>query len=273
MTHSNIKIERLADLPFYTEGPAMDKDGNLYYTTLSGGLIWKRDKEGRNTKWAQMPCPNGQFIVYNGEHIICDSNQGTIKRFTADGVFIKDEISGQCAGTKVTTPNDLVADNMGNIFFTNSVRHVGKVFLLGASGEERILAQGLDYPNGLVLSLDQQLLYVAESFQNRILKIDLKNNHREKIKVSVLAELPRNKSGREQDNLPDGIALDCEGNLWVAHYGMQALQVLSPKGKWLLSVDTGIPLTSNLIFIDTKTLFVTGGYQEPGPGAISKISL
>ncbi|HEX3934340.1 MAG TPA: SMP-30/gluconolactonase/LRE family protein, partial [Puia sp.] len=80
-------------------------------------------------------------------------------------------------------------------------------------------------------------------------------------------------SGKEQDNLPDGMTLDDDENLWVAHYGMQAIHKLSPGGNLLLSVNTTIPFTSNLTFSDERTLIVTGGYGEPGPGALCRICL
>ncbi len=60
--------------------------------------------------------------------------------------------------------------------------------------------------------------------------------------------------------------------VWVAHYGMQAIQVLSPEGALLASFDTALPLTSNLCFVSDqlhrKSVLITGGYAEPGPGAV-----
>ena len=49
-------------------------------------------------------------------------------------------------------------------------------------------------------------------------------------------------------NQPDGMALDLEGRLWVAHYGMKAVHVLSPAGKLLGTYDGGNVTTSNVCF-------------------------
>ena len=134
---------------------------------------------------------------------------------------------------------------------------------MGTDGRQQILAANLDYPNGIVLSHDQSVLYVAESYKNRIIKIDLESPGLAKGGANVFAELPRHQSGEEQANLPDGLTLDNEGNLWVAHYGMQAVHKLSPQGMLLSSTDTTLPLTSNLVFADEKTLIITGVIRRP----------
>jgi gluconolactonase len=85
--------------------------------------------------------------------------------------------------------------------------------------------------------------------------------------VQVFADLPAHPSGNEIDNLPDGMDIDSNGNLWIAHYGMGAIQVLSPEGRLLHTIDTHLPLTSN-IFLTAEKAIITGGYAEPGPGAV-----
>lgn len=266
-------ITNIINLPFYTEGPAMDSKGNIYCTTLSGGSIIKIDAQDKITEWALSPCPNGQIILPGDDHLICDVTLRAIRRFDPHGRCIKNEMMGYCAGMPVFCPNDLIADAGQNIYFTDSIRDQGKVYFLGADGQQRMLAGNLDYPNGLVLSSDQKTLYVAESYKNRIIKIGLKSPGQAKGGVDVFAGLPENLSGKEQDNLPDGITLDDNKNLWVAHYGMQAIHKLSPEGKLLCSIDTTMPFTSNLIFAGEQTVIVTGGFGEPGPGAICKIAI
>lgn len=267
------RIEKIADLPFYTEGPAIDSKGNIYCTTLAGGSILKIDAQDKITEWAQSACPNGQIILSGDEHLICDIKLGAIRRFDSHGRFVKNEVEGYCSGIPVYSPNDLVTDSDGNIYFTDSIRNKGKVCFLGIDGQQRILVGNLDYPNGLVLSYDQKVLYVAESYKNRIIKIDLESPGLAKGSTNVFAELPRHHSSKEQDNLPDGLTLDNNKNLWVAHYGMQAIHKLSPKGRLLFSINTTMPFTSNLVFADERTLIITGGYGEPGPGALFKIYL
>jgi gluconolactonase len=268
-----MRVEKIGDLPFYTEGPAMDSKKNMYCTTLSGGAILKINTENKITEWAYSECPNGQIVLRDDDHLVCDVKLAAIRRFDSNGKFIKNEIEKYCADIEVYCPNDLITDSSGNIYFTDSIRDKGKVCFLGVNGEQSILANNLDYPNGLVLSFDQKTLFVAESYKNRVIKIALERPDKTKVLIDVFADLPTHSSGKGIDNLPDGLTLDQDGNLWVAHYGMQAIHKLSPEGKLLTSIDTNMPFTSNLFFCNLKTILVTGGYGEPGPGGLFKVFL
>ncbi|WP_421826361.1 SMP-30/gluconolactonase/LRE family protein [Larkinella sp.] len=273
----NHTVEKLLNLPFYTEGPAVDRAGNRYVTTLTGGEIIRLDRTRDYTVWAKTACPNGQVVLPNGEHWVCDPKQAAISRFGSDGAFQGSLIQGICASLDVQSPNDLVIDTRHNLYFTDSIRRDGKVFFVGADGTERLVADGIDYANGLVLSADETKLYVAESYQNRVLVIELAEPGIPKSPATVFANLPAHPSGNPIGNLPDGLALDQQGRVWVAHYGMQAIQVVSARGEWLFSLDTTLPLTSNLCFLEDQlerqTLLVTGGYGEPGPGGVVLITV
>lgn len=265
------QAKKIADLPFYTEGPAIDSRGVLYLTTLGGGEVLQMDGEGRLRPWAHSPCPNGQIIVEHDEHLLCDVKLVALRRFDARGRLLGTVIEGRCDGVPFACPNDLIADAAGNLYFTDSVRHSGKLCFLGKDGRQRVLADGLDYPNGLVWVEAISCLFVAESYRNRILRIPLASAGQVSGPPSVFAELPQHLSGRPEDNLPDGLALDGQGRLWVAHYGMGAVQVLSPEGRLLATLDTGMPLTSNILFDRHGTAWITGGYGEPGPGGLVSI--
>lgn len=268
---TNSKIKKIANIPFYTEGPAIDSLGNLFFTTLAGRNILKMDTSGKIFEWGASECPNGQIILPNDDHLICDVELSAIRRFDSNGRFVKNEIEGLCSEEAVYVPNDLIADASGNIYFTDSIRHTGKVFFLGTDGQQHVLLTDLDYPNGLVLSQDEQCLYVAESYKNRIILIELEKPGKIKGTFRVFATLPQNKSG--EYNMPDGLAIDRQGNIWVAHYGMQAVQLLSPEGELLHSINTGVPFTSNLTFMNDEVLYITGGFGEPGPGILLKYML
>lgn len=267
----NYQVNKLIDLPFYTEGPVVDKEGNYYFTTLAGASIMKLSPTGVITTWAQTPCPNGQLILSNGDHLICDSQTGCIVRFDAHGHFIQQETPTIIQGEKVNVPNDLVTDSLGNLYFTDSVRHDGRVFFKGMDGSLKIIAESLDYPNGIALSVDESKLFVAESYKNRIIQMDIVSPGIVNAPHSIFAELPIHISGNSIDNLPDGITVNKNGLMAVAHYGMQAVYILSTTGKVERVFDTTMPNTSNVIFLDDQTLLVTGGYGEPGPGAVVTI--
>lgn len=269
-------IEQSISLDFYSEGPSIGPSGEQYVTCLTGQQILQVFKDGRVSPWAKGDCPNGQIILPNGEHWVCESQTGCISAYSADGDFIHYVIAKECGEVSVQTPNDLLVDSKGNLYFTDSLHEVGKVFYRSSLGEEKCLANDVHYANGIALNKTETLLYVAESFANRIRVYPLiaPGHISEEYKI---IELPFHQSGDPIQNLPDGLAIDKEDRLWVAHYGMQAVQVIEPNGQLLISIDTTLPLTSNVAIItDTpsfKQLLVTGGYGEPGPGGVVVINV
>lgn len=263
----------MAAVDFYTEGPATDQYGNIYFTMLSGENIMQLKADGEMLVWGKSSCPNGQIILANGDHLVCDSKLGKVLRFSPQGHLIGAASGEICAGIKVNVPNDLLMDDHGNLYFTDSIRHHGAVFCIAQNGEEIRIASGLDYPNGLVLSVDKKNLFVAESYQNRIISIPLNDLGRPSGEFEVFIDLPKNPSGNPIGNLPDGIAMNSQGIMAIAHYGMAAVQLVSTTGSLIETIDTGLACTSNVYFWDDQTLVVTGGSNEPGPGAVLQIKL
>lgn len=259
-------------LPWYTEGPVVDKEGAIYFTTLSGGSIMRMDAfSGEVILWGKGNKPNGQLILQDGDHLVCDSGKAGVSRYDATGNWKKDEIVGQCAGHKIYAPNDLVCDAFGGVYFTDSVRETGKVCYFGPDGSQKIIADKLDFPNGIAFSADGKGLLIAESYRNRILWMPITSSGLPGGRWEIFAELPENREPNGY-NLPDGIKFHSDGTLWVAHYGMQAVQVLDGRGKLLKTLAMDFPLPSNLYLTDTH-LIVTGGSAEPGPGGLRIIRL
>jgi gluconolactonase len=112
-------------------------------------------------------------------------------------------------------------------------------------------------------------LQVGESKRNRILTFPVLEPGKLG-EYRVLVDLPEKGPG-QIDNQPDGIALDAVGNLFVAHYGMRQIEVISPEGKLLRRYPGGNLTTSNVAFAGPAMdrLYVTGG----SPGALFRIDL
>jgi gluconolactonase len=256
---NSVQTEVLLELDHYSEGPVEDKEGNLFFTDLAGQCIWKY-KENIAEVWAKGSRPNGQAVLADGSHLICDSDAGWVAQHNAEGTLIAKLGSGQIGNIPVRCPSDITVDRNG-FYFSDSVRHHGTVFFIGFHGEKTVVAQNLDYPNGIAISPDGRKLFVAESYTNRILLIELEKPGKMKGEVHIFATLPFHPTNKKTGNLPDGIAFDPLGRLWVAHYGMQAVQVLSPTGELLATYDTGIPLTSNVCFKGLD-IIVSGGFGE-----------
>lgn len=267
----HVKAEILLDLAYYCEGPAVDRDGRLFFTDLAGQSI-QYYEEGKGVTWSRGRKPNGQAITKNGDHLVCDSQLGAVLKYDENGKLIGKISPTFIEETLVSCPNDIITDSDGGFYFTDSVRHQGAVYHVDKKGRASALIREVDFANGLAHDRERNILYIAESYKNRVLRLDLNKQKTDEGFRSIFADLPHNPTDPCTGNLPDGLRLDVEGRLWVAHYGMQALQVLSSEGELLATYDTGIPLTSNLCFVG-KEIWITGGLKEPGPGRLAKIPI
>jgi gluconolactonase len=142
-------------------------------------------------------------------------------------------------------------------------------------GKTHLVAEGLAFPNGIVLRPGGKTLLVGESGHNRILVYEVLSQGKVG-SMKVFANLPE-KQGDQIENAPDGMCLDEDGNLYVAHYGMHQVQVLSPEGKILRRYAGGNLTTSNVAFGGPKMdqLYITGalGDEKTSKGALFRLDL
>lgn len=215
----------------------------------------------------------------DGTHLVCDGSQHAVLHIAADGKLLPHAAS-ECDGKPLRAPNDLSLDTPhGGFYFSDPgdvspEDHTGTIHYVDASGKVTLLDKGLEFPNGIVLRPDGKQLLLAESKKNRVLAYPVlgpgKLGER-----TVFAELPSKDTAAGQiDNQPDGMCLDAAGNLFVAHYGMQQVEVLSPAGKLLAKYPGGNLTTSNVAFGGPRMdqLFVTGALAS-GPGGVFRLDL
>ena len=170
-------------------------------------------------------------------------------------------------GNSLRAPNDLTLDSKGGFYFTdpggsNLENPIGTVHYVECWWENALVAQGLAFPDGIALRPNGKTLLVGESNHNRILSYDDLSPGKVG-NMRVFANLPVKGAGQIA-NEPDGICLDAAGNLYVAHYGMRQVQVLSPSGKLLRRYGAGNLTTSNVAFSGPRMdqLYVTGALSD-----------
>jgi gluconolactonase len=256
----------------YTEGVVVDHDGNLYFSHEK--IVTKVTPDGKATTWAETGAPNGHKILADGTHLICDAKRHALLHLDADGKELA-PAALHSDGAPLRGPNDLTLDpGSGGVYFTDPARSDennadGTIHFLDRDGVCHTVAKDLAFPNGIVLRPGGKELLVGESKRNRILAFPVS----EAGKLGpyrVLVNLPVKGTG-QIDNQPDGITLDADGNLYVAHYGMRQVQVISPEGKLLRRYPGGNLTTSNVAFAgpEMNQLYLTGGE----PGALFRLEL
>lgn len=277
---ADVKAVKVAEVPGYSEGVVVGRDGAIYISDVYHGTIYRVARDGSDVAvWAKTGAPNGHKILPDGTHLVCDGSRRAVLRLDSAGK-IMGEASSECDGKPLRAPNDLTLDPRGGFYFTDpggSSREnpVGTVHYVDARGKTHLAAGGLAFPNGIVLRPDGKTLLVGESHHNRILSYEVvapgKLGRR-----TVFADLPTKGDG-QIGNEPDGMCLDEEGNLFVAHYGMRQVQVLSRAGKILRRYGAGNLTTSNVAFGGPRMdqLYVTGalGEEKTTRGGLFRLDL
>jgi gluconolactonase len=263
----------------FCEGPVVDEAGALFISAPPRGYVERRDAAGAFSEWTRAPRANGHKILADGQHLLCNSDH--ILRLDPEGHHLGRAAGGLARSLdegpdhEIRWPNDITMDGAGGFYFTESLRHEGAVIHVGGDGEARVFARDIDFANGLVLSPDGGSLFIAESYTNRILVIDVESPGRPSGALRFFADLPTHGRATGQEgasSLPDGLTVDDDGRLWIAHYGMGAVQVLSPTGALEATYDAGMSLVSNLCFA-ADGLYVTGGDGTPGPGVVTRLEI
>lgn len=275
-----VKVVKLLEVPNYCEGVVFDHEGRGYISWKD--TISQFTLDGKHKPWAVTGAPNGHKILGDGTHLVCDASPShlAVLHLDATGKML-DPAAKECDGKPLLGPNDLTLDTANKGFYfsdpgpSGKDNPIGTINYVDARGKTHLVAGGLAYPNGIVLTNDGKRILLAESQKNRVLEYPVLSPGKVG-EMKVFADLPKNPNGKWEENQPDGMCLDAAGNLYVAHYGMKQVQVLDPKGKLLRTYPGGNRTTSNVGFggPNRDQLFITGGLDvEAGPGGLFRIDL
>lgn len=244
----------------FTEGPAEDADGNIFFTDIPNARI-------------HQIAPNGELTIFqeNSGHangLMVDS-QGNLVKCEMDGqisrVSIRTKTQTTLApgynGHRFNACNDLVIDRQGGIYFTDPhfrapeplPQSVTAVYYLAADGKVTRLIDNLKAPNGIILSPNEKTLYVVPSGQSEVMAYAVQSPGKiDEGKVLVSLKQPEGVTGSGGD----GLTVDEQGNLYVT--AQLGVQVISPAGE-ILGVIEFPEQPANVTFVgtDRKTLFVT----------------
>jgi gluconolactonase len=241
----------------FLEGPSFDRAGNLYVVDIPYGRILRVSPAG---DWSVVSeydgWPNGLKIHKDGTIFIADHRRGILRLDPATGAVTPVLEHVRREGFKGT--NDLVFASNGDLYFTDQGQTglqdpSGRVFRMRADGQVDCLLQNVPSPNGLVLSVDEKLLFVAVTRANQIWRLPLHPDGTTS-KVAAFITLSGGLAG------PDGLAIDESGGLAVAHCGLGTVWLFDRLGEPLYRVRSCEGLsTTNLAFggSDGKTLYIT----------------
>ena len=265
----------------FTEGPAADRDGNVYFTDIVNQRIMKLGKDGVLSIFRERSnAANGMLIDRQGRLVVCEGAvferpgvrvEGRPRLTRTDLKTSKTEVlADNYQGKPLVGPNDVTIDGKDRLYFTDLAG--AAVYRVDAPGKiERILAAPqVERPNGIQISPDDRTLYLVEANSAQggarmIRAYDLLPDG----SVGNMRVHYNFSPGRSAD----GMSIDTKGNLW-ASAGLNSLRgtaetldtkagvhVISPEGKLLRFIPIPEDLITNNAFggEDMRTLYVTAG--------------
>lgn len=235
-----------AEIDSFLEGPSFDREGRLYVTDIPYGRIFRITPDGEWTLVTEYDgWPNGLKIHRDGRIFITDYKRGLMLLDPANGrvtPFLETAASESFKGV-----NDLIFAPNGDLYFTDQGQTglhdaSGRVYKLTPEGRLTCLLDTIPSPNGIVIDREMTHVLVAVTRAQQIWRIPL-NNSGMTTKVGVFAQLHGGLGG------PDGLALDAEGGLLIAHTGFGSVWRLSRTAEPTLRIKScaGIS-TTNLAF-------------------------
>jgi sugar lactone lactonase YvrE len=245
----------------FFEGATWDTNSNKFFFTKRTGTYQILRLDSLNNAYVWMnnaPLTNGMLLSLDGRLLTCDEN---LKQIRSHIIGSSGPVDTQVLGTAPDMPNDLCELTNGNIYFTcpswSGSTYQG-IYILRTDGSITRVNNTLTQPNGIITSLDETKLYVAESSSsvnaNKRWWVFPINSDGTLGTGTVFFKPTDLTSMRYTD--PDGMTIDERGNLYFT--GLGGLWIVSPTGQELKRIwITQQP--SNICFggADRKTLYIT----------------
>ncbi len=240
----------------FTEGPAINKHGDIFFTDQPNNRIWKYSTDGKLSVFLENAGrSNGMYFNNDGNLIACADEKNQLWSINPDGKV--KVLLENFKGHSFNGPNDVWVDKRGGLYFTDpfyqrkynsrtkTEEHGENVYYLPKGAKEAILVDSnLVRPNGIVGSSRKKNLYVSDIEDKKIYKYRI------------------NKDGTLSDrklfatHQSDGMTLDNKGNLYATG---KDVAVFDKSGKLLGTIPVTPSWTANVSFAGKKRniLFIT----------------
>ncbi len=261
-------ISKIAEGFVFAEGPVWDRRlKRLLFSDVRDNKVYElKDNvlnkfldpvfEGEIPKGMRNVGANGLTFNADGDLVIAEHGNRRVSSISVNGK--KSVLASKIDGRRFNSPNDLVYDSRGNLYFTDppyglegydsskmkEIPYNG-IYKLTSEGDVILLDNQLTRPNGIALSPDENTLYVANSDRENkvIMKYSLHNNYISKTAIFFDANHLKSRG------VPDGLKVDYFGNVFAT--GPGGVLVLSPEGDHLGTIRTG-EITANVAWGQPK---------------------
>ena len=273
------KIEVLASGFEWAEGPVWSKRENALLfsdVVMNQVMIWRPGK-GVSVylkpsgftgilPYSKEPGSNGLTFDSKGRLVSCEHGDRRVSALEQG--YGKRTLVDSYMGKRLNSPNDVIFDSQGNMYFTDPPYGLPKqgdgdptreldfcgVFRLSHDGKLSLLTKEMTKPNGIALSPDEKTLYVAQSDPAKAIWMAFPMNGDGTIgKGRVFADVTTMVG--KFPGLPDGMKIDHNGNLFAT--GPGGVHIFAPDGKRLGRIETGEATANCAWGDDGSTLYIT----------------
>jgi gluconolactonase len=221
------RVERVAGGYRFTEGPAWSREGYLLFSDVPNDKIMKYVPGHKPEVFRENSNgANGNAFDAQGRLYTCESRTRRVTRTDKKGNI--EVLAEKWEGKRLNAPNDIVVRRDGQIYFTDPAfgnqADTRELDFYGAyhitpKGQMNLIAKSAGRPNGIALSPNGRILYVANSDDHNVRAYD----------VDRSGEVANERVAiRDIDGVPDGIRVDEKGNIYVTAKGVV---VYDPQGK------------------------------------------
>lgn len=254
----NAQLELISKEFAFTEGPAADKKGNIYFTDQPNNKIWKYNTNGQLSVFLDKAGrSNGMYFDAKGNLIACADEKDELWSISPKGKITV--LVNNFGGHRFNGPNDIWVAPGGGMYFTDPYYQRDywerqqpdlkeeDVYYLAPGAKEAVVAiTDIKKPNGIIGTPDGKLVYVADIGAGKVFRYQV------------------NKDGSLTDpflmanETTDGIALDQQGNIYLCGNGVT---VVNKNGEQIGHIPVPEGWTANACFggKDKNILFITAG--------------
>ncbi len=251
------ELTLISDRFSFTEGPATDEDGNVYFTDQPNDHIWKYSVDGELTLFMdETGRSNGMYFDHDGNLLTCADLNGEIWSISPENknvTTLVDEFNSK----RLNGPNDLWVDPKGGVYFTDPYYQRDywertekeieeeRVYYLTPDHQEIFIVENeFVKPNGIIGTPDGNTLYVADAGDSKTYSYTI-NDDGSLANKRLFAEMGS-----------DGMTIDERGNVYLTGNGVT---VFSKEGEQIEHISVPQGWTGNVTFIgpDRRNLFIT----------------
>jgi endo-1,4-beta-xylanase len=279
------QVEKLAEGFDWAEGPVWIRTGGyLLFTDVPANTLYRwsaRDGasiflkpsgyEGRDLAGLREAGANGLITADDGSILMADSGNRAIARLALDDRR-KTLLATRFEGHRFNSPNDLARRADGMIFFTDPPYGLEKlndsplkelefngVYRLAPDGTVALIDRSLSFPNGVELSPDGRVLYVANSDPQRPIWIAYDLNAAGETTGRRIFADASDLIAPTAPGLPDGMAMSADGHLFAT--GPGGVIVFAKDGRRLGRIGTGAAVANCALSDDGRTLYLTSDHM------------